>query len=274
LSGGNKRGSGGGKGKKATTETVVCYSSEETSLQATAYVDDNDDDDYDSDAASSSGVMDFGTIDVLKYGGDVMVDISASTGGVIYRGSASDDDDHYIHFRFDNTYSVAMSVVLREGCTTGTGCASANISPVPSSRIVLLQMEDYYNHQQDDWAGMEEGGIQHEKSKTINTSGKFYVPNLEEGTYLIQIEVELETYAEAETFDYSGEWFSDTGVVLGPHITILLPKSFRPRNPSATPACTWRTKKGLTVSPLLNERSMRSKKNEDSALGPTKNKLA
>jgi hypothetical protein len=79
-------------------EALVCYSSETTTLAST--------EDAFWDMRSIDGALDFGVISVPAAGGDVMLDINASTGGVIDRGN--DLDGKKMSYAFYSGYFVGL----------------------------------------------------------------------------------------------------------------------------------------------------------------------
>jgi hypothetical protein len=196
-------------------ENLVCYSSETTSLTA---VTDTTDDVF-VDAESSFGILDFGVISVPAAGGDVMLDINASTGGVINRGNDLDDDDIYMRYAFASEYYVGLGVLLRPGCTTNIGCTSSSIAPVPNALMTLNGVEDFQAFSQDDFYIEEDDGLTDYQSRTQMVSGRFFVPDLAPGDYLIEIAVMIGAIAAMDIAD-DEDWYSDTTVVLGPHIIV------------------------------------------------------
>jgi hypothetical protein len=213
-------------------EALVCYSSETTTITAAA---DATDDVY-LDIQSSNGILDFGVISVPAAGGDVMLDINASTGGVIDRGNDLDDDDLddddladddddldddgiNMKYAFDSSYIVALGVLLRPGCTTNIGCTSPSIAPVPNALMTLNSVTDSQSFSQVD-VDVGEDGLLDYQSRTQMVSGRFFVPDLAPGDYLIQIDVLIGAATMMGNFADNKGWFSETTVVLGPHIVV------------------------------------------------------
>jgi hypothetical protein len=152
-------------------------------------------------------------------GGDVMLDINASTGGVTNRGNNLDDDDTVMRYTFFSDYIVSLGVSLRPGCTTSIGCTSAAIAPVPNALMVLNGMQDLQALAQDDFKLAGDDGLFDSQSRIQAVSGRFFVPDLAPGDYLIEIAVMIGAIAAMDIAD-DEDWYSDTTVVLGPHIIV------------------------------------------------------
>jgi hypothetical protein len=196
-------------------EALVCYSSETTTL--TAAVDTTTEAPYDMQGAY--GTLEFGVISVPATGGDVMLDINASTGGVTNRGNNLDDDDTVMRYAFFSDYIVSLGVNLRPGCTTSIGCTSAALAPVPNAVMVLNGMQDLQALAQDDFKLAGDDGLFDSQSRIHAVSGRFFVPDLAPGDYLIEIAVMIGAIAAMDIAD-DEDWYSDTTVVLGPHIIV------------------------------------------------------
>jgi hypothetical protein len=180
-------------------------------------------DDYVIDIQGSTGILDFGVINVPAAGGDVMLDINASTGGVLDRGNDLDDDNSLLKYTFDSEYFVALGVHLRPGCTTNVGCTASSIAPVPNALMTLNYVGDYQAFNQNDTVLSGDDfyeGFYDFQDRTQTVSGRFFVPDLAPGDYLVQIEVEIRAFAAMGNFADNSNWFTETTVVLGPHIIV------------------------------------------------------
>jgi hypothetical protein len=190
-------------------EALVCYSSETTTLAST--------EDAFWDMRSIDGALDFGVISVPAAGGDVMLDINASTGGVIDRGN--DLDGKKMSYAFYSGYFVGLGVSLRPGCTTSIGCTSSSIYPVPNAFLTLNGVQDVRDFHQEAFE-TGDGGFRDNQLMEKMVSARFFVPDLPPGDYLIQINVSLGVTTGIGSFDDDQGWFTDTEVVLGPHIIV------------------------------------------------------
>jgi hypothetical protein len=150
-------------------------------------------------------------------GGDVMLDINASTGGVIDRGN--DLDGKKMSYAFYSGYFVGLGVSLRPGCTTSIGCTSSSIYPVPNAFLTLNGVQDVRDFHQEAFE-TGDGGFRDNQLMEKMVSARFFVPDLPPGDYLIQINVSLGVTTGIGSFDDDQGWFTDTEVVLGPHIIV------------------------------------------------------
>lgn len=192
-------------------KALVCYSDEITELVAAVETTGDDDGDDDTavltDTETDAGSYILGTLSV-PGGGSVMVEITASTGGVTFKGTESDP---YPNFKMSTEFTVALGTQLIDE-------DSDSISPVPQAVVDLDMIDDQFNIDQDDWD--VDDGMWLATKRMRSHSAKFFYPNLDEGDYTVQITVELEAVATLASYlDYSnGPWTTNTTVILGPHL--------------------------------------------------------
>lgn len=195
----------GGKGKGAAAaepEALTCYSDEEVLFLTDLLTTDDTDE---SSQVLATGALDFGTVDVLEGGGDIMIDVFASTGGFMQGLTVGGD---YPNDFITNEYQVLMVVSVQD-TTTGQ-----SFSPLPSSSLALNQMDHESYTQQDDWDTDDRWGYVVERK--LATAGRFLVPDLPAGSYAIMITFEMEALVAID--DNSGDSESQSGVILGPHV--------------------------------------------------------
>lgn len=213
-------------GSNLLQKKTICYSDTTKDFMVRAEADDTHiviDEDFE-------GYFNFTTLSV-GGGQDVMIDVTASTGTLMFTGNdygasfdlaetvgglleyPASNTVSKIRWNSVNEASVALGIVL---IPPGGGTA---ISPVPQSVVTLNSMEDVFALNQDDWFA-DDDGFFFQKNSTAAHAAQFFFPNLEAGDYDVKVNIFLDVGAELIKYDSLDEYAVVSKVVLGPHSII------------------------------------------------------